>query len=134
MDLSHIKSRLSTMAKRIGIGCGCLVAVALLGVASLNFLIGPQGILMGFERKRQAAYENLALGDTKRQVIEALGEPKATSPFFNLPQRAGHEDCFQQAEASDAVEFHQWINGGNWYYCIGYDANGRVVVKGEGHS
>jgi hypothetical protein len=33
-----------------------------------------------------------------------------------------------------AVEYLLGINGMNWYCCIGFDASGAAVVKGEGNS
>ena len=81
-----------------------------------------------------AKYETISKGDTKKSVVDALGKPRAKTDEFNLPQRHGFEDHFNAAERSSAVEYYQWINGMNWYYCVGFDSSGTVVIKGEGHS
>lgn len=59
---------------------------------------------------------------------------RQTRAGFCLPQKHGFEEQFEAASRSSAVEYLLWINGMNWYYCIGFDAEGKVVVKGEGHS
>jgi len=69
-----------------------------------------------------------------RTAIETLGEPLLKSDTFHLPQKHGFEHYFDAAERSTAVEYLLWINGNNWYYCIGFDVSGKAVVKGEGHS
>ncbi len=81
-----------------------------------------------------ANYEKISKGDTKQSVVDALGEPRAKTDEFNLPQRHGFKHHFDSAERSSAVEYYQWINGMNWYYCVGFDSFGAVVIKGEGHS
>lgn len=78
-------------------------------------------------------YRRLEAGSSLEDAIERLGPPKSEGATFLLPQRAGFEDAFDQAENSKATAFYLWINGPNWYYCLGYDAEGRLAVKGEGH-
>ena len=82
----------------------------------------------------QRDYEEISIGSSKEAAIRALGRPYAESEAFNLPQKKGFERYFEAAERSSAVDYLLWINGGNWYYCIGFDDTGKVVVKGEGHS
>jgi hypothetical protein len=114
---------------------GLLLAfVVLAGFAVTEILRGPRSFIAGFDRGMHANYEKIANGETKTSVVEALGEPRAMTDEFNLPQRHGFEHHFNAAERSSAVEYYQWINGMNWYYCIGFDSSGAVVIKGEGHS
>lgn len=111
-----------------------LAAVMLVGLAVMEVFRGPRSFLAGFDRGMHARYEKISEGETRRLVFNALGEPRAKSDEFNLPQRHGFEHLFDAAVKSPAVEYYQWINGMNWYYCIGFDSNGIVVIKGEGHS
>ena len=108
------------------------VIVAVLGV--FEALRGPRSMFAGFDRSMQRHYESVSIGSNRRTAIEALGEPQSKSEKFSLPQRQGFEKYFDAAERSAAVEYLLWINGMNWYYCIGFDASGAAVVKGEGNS
>lgn len=114
---------------------GLLLAfVVLAGFAVTEVLRGPRSFIAGFDRGMHANYEKITSGETKSSVVDALGEPRAKTDEFNLPQRHGFEDQFNAAARSSAVEYYQWINGTNWYYCIGFDSSGAMVIKGEGHS
>ncbi|CAN5908829.1 hypothetical protein BH11VER1_BH11VER1_09170 [soil metagenome] len=114
--------------------CISLATVTLVGLVVMEVFRGPRSILARFDRGMNARYEKISVGENKRSVFDALGEPRAKSDEFNLPQRHGFEDLFDAAGKSSAVEYYQWINGMNWYYCIGFDPSGAVVIKGEGHS
>lgn len=124
------------MAKRMKkpIITALIVVVVLLALLTAEFLRGPRSIFAGFDRQEQRGYERIATRTTKDEVIQILGEPIETQGTFCLPQRLGFEDLFEAAERSNAVEYLLWINGMNWYYCIGFDSSGRVAIKGEGHS
>jgi hypothetical protein len=111
-----------------------LASVILVALAVMEVFRGPRSFLAGFDRGMHARYDKISEGESKRLVFDALGEPRAKSDEFNLPQRHGFEHLFDAAEESSAVEYYQWINGMNWYYCIGFDSNGVVVIKEEGHS
>ena len=111
-----------------------LAFVVLAGFAVTEVLRGPRSFIAGFDRGMHANYEKISMGETKKSVVDALGEPCAKTDEFNLPQRHGFEHHFEAAERSSAVEYYQWINGMNWYYCVGFDSSGAVVIKGEGHS
>jgi len=111
-----------------------LAALALLGFTVMEVFRGPRSVLAGFDRGVHARYEKISEGESKNLVVDTLGEPRAKSDEFNLPQRHGFEHIFDAAESSSAVEYYQWINGMNWYYCIGFDSSGAVVIKGQGHS
>jgi len=117
-------------SKRIVITAAVLVVA--LGVYEV--LRGPRSMFAGFDRGMQRQYEDISIGSARRTSIEALGTPRSKSDTFNLPQRHGFEQFFEAAERSTAVEYLLWTNGINWYYSIGFDASGKAVVKGEGHS
>ena len=114
---------------------GLLLAfVVLAGFVVTEVLRGPRSLIAGFDRGMHANYEKISKGESKNSVVDSLGEPRAKTDEFNLPQRHGFEHHFDAAERSSAVEYYQWINGMNWYYCVGFDSSGAVVLKGEGHS
>ncbi len=111
-----------------------LIAAVVIGLGTYEMLRGPRSLFAGFDRSLQRDYEQVAIGSSKRSAIDSLGEPHTKSETFNLPQKQGFEHYFDAAEHSNAVEYLLWINGMNWYYCIGFDESGDAVVKGEGHS
>lgn len=111
-----------------------LAFVVLAGFALTEFLRGPRSFIFGFDRGMHPSYEKISKGMSKKSVVDALGEPLVKTDEFNLPQKHGFEHHFDAAERSSAVEYYQWINGGNWFYCVGFDSSGAVVIKGEGHS
>src|SRR5262245_33326564 len=121
-------------SRRIVIVAATLAAAAVFILGVFEVRRGPRSVFAGFDRRMQRHYEAISIGSSKRTAIEALGEPRSKSKGFNLPQRQGFEHYFDAAERSTAVEYLLWSNGMNWYYCIGFDASGKAVVKGEGNS
>jgi len=111
-----------------------LTAALVVSLVVYEVLRGPRSMFFGFDRCMQRHYEDIAIGSAKKTSIEILGSSWSKSDTFNLPQRHGFEQYFEAAERSTAVEYLLWVNGGNWYYCIGFDASGTAVVKGEGNS
>ncbi len=111
-----------------------IVAIFVMALLTSEFLRGPRSIFAGFDRHYQREYEFITPGTTRDKTIAILGEPIKRSDSFCLPQKHGFEVYYDAAERSNAVEYLLWINGMNWYYCIGFDASGRAVVMGEGHS
>lgn len=95
---------------------------------------GPRSRLMGFEPEKQKYYNSIEIGMPKSQVLDALGTQRSIEKRFALPQRKGFEESFKRAELSNSVEYYLWMNGTNWYYCIGFDENNNVSTKGEGNS
>ena len=94
----------------------------------------PKGFLMGFNREIDTSFEKITLGTPIEEVVLILGTPSMTSELFLLPQRKGFEEEFDRAKASKASQYYQWINGKNWYYCIGVDEEFKVIVKTSGCS
>lgn len=110
------------------------VVAAILVLAGREILRGPRSTLAGFNRATDAKYQTIRIGAPKAEVLAVLGQPIRTEPVFCLPQRHGFEKLFAAADRSASTEYYLWINGMNWYYCIGFDRNGAVSMKGEGHS
>ena len=111
-----------------------LTAAIVVALGVYEVLRGPRSMFAGYDIGMQRHYVGISIGSSKRTSIEALGEPHSKSDTFNLPQRKGFQHYFDAAERSTAVEYLLWVNGMNWFYCIGFDASGSAVVKGEGHS
>ncbi|MCX7009895.1 MAG: hypothetical protein NTY53_22080 [Kiritimatiellaeota bacterium] len=112
-----------------------VVAIGLLGfLGGREFLRGPRSFFLGFERGMQKSYESIKIGTAKGDVLAGPGKPMKTEAVFCLPQKSGFESLFTQAEHSTAIEFCLWHKGGNWYYCVGFDKDGKVAFKGEGNS
>ena len=75
------------------------------------------------------------IGLSLDDAIERLGSvPVRDAEECCLPQLNGFEAEFERARNSDAVRFYLFRNGINWYYSLGFDADGRLVVTGEGQS
>lgn len=88
---------------------------------------------MGFKKQRQAEYNQIKVGDTKQSAFDRLGEPRTVEPYFSRPISYCEHD-FPPADVAKCVEFITWANGGNWFYCIGVDEEGTVILKAQGHS
>ena len=91
--------------------------------------------LMRFDRSMQQAFESLPMGISIEDATKRLGSaPIREADECCLPQLQGFESEFDRARNSDAVRFYLFRNGINWYYSLGFDADGRLVVTGEGQS
>lgn len=113
-------------------------AVGLIALAALlcgrEILRGPRSAFAKFDLKMDRAYESVRMGTPKAEVLTVLGQAIRVEPTFCLPQRHGFEGQFEEADRSTSTEYYLWLNGVNWYYCIGFDRNGKVSMKGQGHS
>ena len=90
---------------------------------------------MNFDNAMRRRFEAVEIGDLRAEVCnQMLGTPELESKDFCLPQRNGFEKLFEEAAKSNAMVYLRWKNGANWYYCIGFDTNGRVAFKGQGNS
>jgi hypothetical protein len=121
------------MKNSIQIGVGLLLAAAL-GAVYLLQHVGPRSRLLGFDSSMQRQYEHLAVGQPRGEVFATLGQPRLTNTTLCLPQRRGFEKEFAKTNGLSTAMFYLWGNGGNWFYCIGFDADDRLQVKTEGHS
>ena len=91
--------------------------------------------LMGFDRSVQLAFDRLVFGVSLDEARTQLkSDPIRNSAECCLPQRHGFEAEFERAERSTATVYYLFKNGTNWYYCLGFDSEGLLVVKTQGHS
>ena len=91
--------------------------------------------LMGFNRPVQLAFDRLVSGVSLDEARAQLkSDPIRNSAECCLPQRPGFEAEFERAERSTATIYYLFKNGTNWYYSLGFDSEGLLVVKTQGHS
>lgn len=109
-----------------------VIVLLAVGFFVLWLLINPRGLLV-LNRSMDREYQRLERGASVEEAIERLGPPRSEGSTFLLPQRGGFEDAFERAGNSAAIAFYLWSNGSNWYYCLGFDKEGGLVVKEEGH-
>ena len=81
----------------------------------------------------QHAFDRIELNCDKQAAIDLLGPEYSVSPYFSRAL-SGYESSLSQSAMSESIEFLTWRNGGNWFYCIGVDADGRITLKSDGHS
>ena len=105
------------------------VTISLLAI----ILPGPRSLLMGYERVRQRQFDDIEIGEPIATAIKILGEPIRKEKDFSR-EIAYRENDFDQKTLSKCVVFLVWRNGGNWFYCIGVDDAGKIVVKADGNS
>ena len=118
--------RLSTLFAIVAVSAFAIAVVALV-------LPGPRSVLMGYELSRQRAYEQIETGNPIEYAIKLLGEPRSRESYFSR-ELTGYENEIPIADLEKCVEFLTWNNGGNWFYCVGVDKNGIIVLKADGHS
>jgi len=88
--------------------------------------------LDGTDIKQDRSYNSLRNGMRKADVFASMGEPPIwTNSEFTLAQYQGNEKEYGRAKGVQAQVFYTWRNG-EWFYCVGFDTNGLVVVKGKG--
>ena len=104
-------------------------------VAAVCFLWGgPRSILAGFDKDMQTQYEQFELGTRREEVITKFGSPLRSKETFCLPSaEVSHKEALARAEKSNAVAYDLWLNGINWYYCLGFDEDALLAVKAEGN-
>jgi len=107
-----------------------LVVLASVVIAPIAF-----DALMGFDRSVQLAFDRLVFGVSLDEANAQLkSDPIRNSAECCLPQGHGFEVEFGRAERSTAIIYYLFKNGTNWYYCLGFDSKGLLVVKTQGHS
>ena len=101
-------------------------------VASLAFALA-MGCRPGFDRKRDQGFKALRPGMLKDEVFARMGAaPVWTNSEFTLGQYQGNEKEYAKTNGTGAKVFYTWHNGIDWSYCVGFDAQSQLVVKGEG--
>ena len=81
----------------------------------------------------QVRFSGLVIGDSRTIAIDRLGPPMSSGSGF-ARQLETYTEELANSQKSGSVEYLVWRNGVNWYYCIGFDADGRIIFKAEGHS
>ena len=110
-----------------------IAAIAILIVPVEFMLRGPRSVLLGYDHSMQTAFEQTKVGESKQELLERFGEPWSTETWFS--RTIGYrESDFSSADLEKCVQYVTWINGGNWFYCFGFDENDRIVLKADGHS
>ena len=114
-----------------------LAAVLLVAISFLAhyfFAGGLRSRLAGFSHEMQSKFDQVNPGDLRNDVVSSLGSPLRSQESFCLPSgHDGYEESLARAKSSNAVAYDLWVNGINWYYCIGFDGAGLVAFKAEGN-
>ncbi|MBN2211827.1 MAG: hypothetical protein JW709_10575 [Sedimentisphaerales bacterium] len=114
-----------------------VILVIVGGMTAIYFLFkgGPRSILAGFDKEMQRQYEQFAIGTPRKDVI-TLWEPPLRSSDTPCPPTGpteGYQNAIDRARQSPAVNYDLWLNGVNWYYCLGFDEHNLLAFKTEGH-
>ena len=88
---------------------------------------------MGHDSELYQQYKNFQIGDSLDTIKLVLGNPIKKSDNFCLPQKKGFEHYFEETKNSNSTTYYLWKNGGNWFYCIGFNQK-KVTYKADGHS
>ncbi len=101
-----------------------LLAVAVT-LSGCNGFVGEWTILDGFGTR----FGGIRNGQTRQDVVIALGSPAREGHELTLPQREGYEATFEAATQSRASTFMYWDTGVDEVAVIGLSDAGRVVFK-----
>ena len=109
-----------------------LIAIAFVPLAFVAWPMFINGAT-SFDTEMQRGSNQIECGCRFGVVMDLLGTPDESSTKF--PRALdGYKRGIHAADLRRCTEFHSWRNGSNWFYCIGTDSNGDVVLKAEGHS
>ncbi len=109
----------------LGISLWCAVALFRIGRST--------GLTPLFGTNLQSAFDLLRPGMTTNQVLVIMKQnPYSTNPEFTLGQVAGFEKEYERAARSNGVIFYTWVTDIDMFYCVGFDKEGKLVVKGKG--
>ena len=104
-----------------------LIAIAWV---SVNLLINP---LLGYDRKTVAAFESIAVGQSKEAVLALMGTASDSNSIFHLSQKDGYESAYERASNSSATHYLFWYNF-DVTYVVGFDNENVVKIKESGGS
>ena len=109
-----------------------LIVIAIL---PLPFLIWPAFVnwAFSFDTAMDRHYHQIECGQSCESAIALLGEPYETTDYFSRAL-ATYESDFSTADVAKCNQFMAWRNGANWFYSIGIDKDGVIVIKAQGHS
>ena len=101
---------------------------ALLGILVLsacNGFVGEWIVLDGFGRR----FTRVQKGHARPDVVAELGAPARELPMLQLPQRAGYEAMYEEAQRSSASTYLYWDTGLDEVAVVGLNGRGTVVFK-----
>ena len=79
------------------------------------------------------AFNKLEAGFMRADVLEKMGRaPNLTNTTFTLGQRNGYESEYAKTNGLKIALFYTWVNGIDHYYCVGFNDEDKLVVKGQG--
>ena len=110
-----------------------LVAVCTIPLVALSLLPHPRSFWLGYDGKRQQAFSRIEIGEPKQHAFELLGEPRGASTYFSR-EISYRESEFKPSVIAKCRKFYVWNNGWNWFYCVGVDEDGIIVLKADGNS
>jgi hypothetical protein len=89
-------------------------------------------VVGGTDPKQNRNYNSLRMGMRRADVFARMGRPPLwTNNDFTLGQYEGNEKEYAETNGVHAQVFYTWDNG-DLFYCLGFDKNGLLVVKGKG--
>lgn len=120
-----------------------ITLVLISSLAAFSLVVGGAFILCrgwtslqeakGFDRKQHRAFRSLRIGMERSEAFKRMVHiPIWTNHQFTLGQYEGNEKEYAKTNGIVAEVFYTWVNGVDWYYCVGFDRYGRLVVKGQG--
>ena len=106
-----------------------------MAVIPLPFVLLPMltNWAMGFDTAMDRRYDAVKCGELLESAMVLLGEPYEATEYFSRAL-ASYESDLPPAEVAKCSQFLTWRNGGNWFYCVGVDKHGKIIVKIQGHS
>jgi hypothetical protein len=88
--------------------------------------------LSGIDRQQDRSFTALRSGMLKADVFARMRRPPLwTNSEFTLGQYQGNEREYAKTNGLHAQVFYTWDNG-DLFYCVGFDTNALLVVKGKG--
>ena len=107
----------------------------LVSIIPLPFVFGPALInwATGFDTEAHSSFKAIEYGQPFETAIELLGEPYEKTDFFPR-SLATYQSNYTAEEVGRCDLFMTWRNGINWFYSIGIDDDGKIVLKVDGHS
>jgi len=68
----------------------------------------------------------------KTEVFKRIGDPVSSNTQFDVGPYELNKPEYAKTNGVNARVFYTWFNGVGWIYCLGFDSNDCLVVKGEG--
>jgi hypothetical protein len=115
-----------------GIICQILLTVTLVFLGLRWGCERVDNVLGGIDADQSRNFKSLRTGMRMADVFARMGRlPLWTNSEFTLGQYLGNEKEYAKTNGTRAQVFYTWGNG-DLFYCLGFDTNGLLVVKGKG--